>query len=125
MKVIDQLPTGPEWSCELVRPHRDAENDARVAGDEGEGEQEELELWMHDPVACIRELIGNTAFNSEIAYAPEKIYTNNDGHCWCYDEMWTGEWWWDIQVSRQSESTPMQLNVLYRAVSPKAQPWRQ
>ena len=54
MKVIDQLPTSPEWSCELVRPHRDAENDARVAGDEGEGEQEELELWMRDPVACIR-----------------------------------------------------------------------
>ena len=41
------------------------------------------------------------------------------------DEMWTGEWWWDIQVSRQSESTPMQLNVLYRAISLKAQSWHQ
>ena len=34
-----------------------------------EGKGEELELWLCDPVACVRELIRNAAFKNEMAYA--------------------------------------------------------
>jgi hypothetical protein len=108
MKLIDQLPTGPEWQCELVRVCGDA---GREAGDaavdegkardnelEGEGASEELELWMRNPVACVQELIGNAAFKNEMAYTPEKVYTNSGGQARRYDEMWTGDWWWETQV---------------------------
>jgi hypothetical protein len=108
MKLIDQLPTGPEWQCELVRVRGDA---GREAGDaavdegkardnelEGEGASEELELWMRNPVACVQELIGNAAFKNEMAYTPEKVYTNSGGQARRYDEMWTGDWWWETQV---------------------------
>ncbi|KAF8134816.1 hypothetical protein EV363DRAFT_1447582 [Boletus edulis] len=86
MKMIDQLPTGPEWSCELVRVHGDG-----IDGDEADDSTvEELKLWIHDPVACIHELISNPAFDREIAYAPEKVYTDPQGSTWQYDETWTG-----------------------------------
>lgn len=95
LKVVDQLPTGPEWRCELIRAHGEVEAD----GDVSDRDVEELELWIRDPVACVQELIGNPAFNGEIAYAPERVYTDIDGRSRRYDEMWTGDWWWEMQVS--------------------------
>lgn len=96
MKVVDRLPTGPEWHCELVRIRGDL-----VEGEEPEeenSEAEEVELWLRDPVACVRELIGNLSFHTEIAYAPEKVYTDPQAQTRRYDEMWTGDWWWEAQV---------------------------
>lgn len=101
MKLIDELPTGPEWTCRLIQVHGDVrpvENngvgDPQVLDDESE----ELELWMRDPVACIQELIGNPAFHRNLAYAPEKIFVDQEGQNRRYDEMWTGDWWWKTQV---------------------------
>lgn len=98
MKAIDQLPTGPEWQCELVQVHGDAEG-PNEAGDANEGEVEELELWLRHPVACVRELLGNAPFKNEMAYAPEKVYSDSHTGTRRYDEMWTGDWWWKTQVS--------------------------
>ncbi|KAI0262280.1 hypothetical protein BC834DRAFT_972076 [Gloeopeniophorella convolvens] len=50
MKRINQLPTGPDWTCELVHIKGDHvdETGKLMAGD--------AELWMRDPLECIREL---------------------------------------------------------------------
>ncbi|KAF8122220.1 hypothetical protein EV363DRAFT_1183475 [Boletus edulis] len=98
LKRIDKLPTGPEWSCKLIRVQGDVGPIENHAVDEPvEGDSEELELWMRDPVACIQELIGNPAFDGNMAYAPEKVYVDREGQTRRYDEMWTGEWWWKTQ----------------------------
>ena len=55
------------------------ERDAPNGQHDGATESEELELWMRDPVACIQELIGNPAFNGSMAYAPEKVYVDQEG----------------------------------------------
>ncbi|KAI5984843.1 hypothetical protein EDD15DRAFT_2390291 [Pisolithus albus] len=107
MKTIDQLPTSPEWKCELVHAHGDDED---IGNDRGGDEDhtvggEEMELWVRDPVACITELIGNPAFHGDIAYAPEKVYTNCQGSTRQYDEMWTGDWWWEMQRRLPSGGT--------------------
>ena len=68
-------------------------------GKDGEPIIEEHELWIHDPVECIRELIGNPAFCEYMGYAPEKAYADKYGRNRRYDEMWTGDWWWTTQVS--------------------------
>lgn len=105
LRLVDKLPTGPEWTCRLVRIHGDLgpldENNVAMEGIQ-DGETEELELWMRDPVACIRELMGNPAFDGSMAYAPEKVYTDAEGRTRRYDEMWTADWWWDMQVSHFS-----------------------
>lgn len=103
LKLIDQLPTGPEWTCRKIRTHGDLdpiESDTPNSPLDGNTESEELELWMRDPVACIRELIGNPSFNGNMAYAPEKVYMDQEGQTRRYDEMWTGDWWWQTQVRR-------------------------
>jgi len=86
----------------MIRTHGDLdpiERDTPADGPlDGDTESEELELWMRDPVAYIRELIGNPAFNGSMAYAPEKVYMDQEGQEHQYDEMWSGDWWWKTQV---------------------------
>ena len=102
MKAIDQLPTGPEWHCQLVHVHGDDETHRtdQDPGNEGadRGSDEELELWLRDPVVCVQELLGNPAFRNELAYAPKKVYTDPQVQTHQYDKMWTGDWWWETQV---------------------------
>ncbi|KAI6040960.1 hypothetical protein EDC04DRAFT_2879042 [Pisolithus marmoratus] len=99
MKIVDKLPTSPEWKCELVHTYGDVED---IRHDlEGKEDPimdgEEMELWMCDPVACIRELIRNLAFHGNITYTPKKVYMDHQGSTQWYDEMWTGDWWWETQ----------------------------
>ncbi|KAI6102035.1 hypothetical protein EDD16DRAFT_1696689 [Pisolithus croceorrhizus] len=107
MKIVDRLPTSPEWRCELVYTNGDVKDIRHDQGDD-EGhtiDGEEMELWVCNPVACIRELIGNPAFNGNIAYTPEKVYTDCHGTGRWYDEMWTGNWWWETQHCLPSGGT--------------------
>ena len=32
-------------------------------------------------------------------FAPERLYTSKDGSDHVINEMWTADWWWDMQVS--------------------------
>ena len=93
LKKIDQLPGGPEWMCDVF------ELDGDVPDENGILKTEEIELWRRDPVDCIRELIGNPTFREFLKYAPEKLFEKMDGSGRIYDETWTGDWWWEMQVS--------------------------
>jgi hypothetical protein len=59
---------------------------------------EKLELWRRNPVDCVKELMSNPAFKAVLRYAPERVYRDKEGKIRVYDEMWTGDWWWDTQV---------------------------
>ncbi|KAI5986584.1 hypothetical protein EDC04DRAFT_2523166, partial [Pisolithus marmoratus] len=68
-----------------------------IVAKDGTLRHEQLELWWHDPMECIQELMGKPAFWDVISYVPEHAYTDaNDENC-IYGEMWTGNWWWDVQ----------------------------
>ncbi|KIK12171.1 hypothetical protein PISMIDRAFT_121348 [Pisolithus microcarpus 441] len=101
MKFINKLPTGPEWRCELIRVHGDRDEHGEPEEPDDEDNVEELELWMCDPIACMKELIGNPGLKGNIAYTPEKVYTDHQAKTQQYDKMWTGDWWWNTQVSMQ------------------------
>ncbi len=64
----------------------------------GNPRTEEVELWKQDPVACIRELIGDARFVKHMRYAPEHVYIDKEGSSRAYSEMATADWWWKIQV---------------------------
>ncbi|KAJ7604630.1 hypothetical protein FB45DRAFT_768475 [Roridomyces roridus] len=91
LQKIDALPTGPDWSCEIMTVVGD------VKDEDGKLLTEDLELWMRDPVECIKQLMGNPLFKENMVYAPERAYTSAKGTTRVLDEMWTGNWWWDIQ----------------------------
>ncbi|KAI0074716.1 hypothetical protein K474DRAFT_1601024, partial [Panus rudis PR-1116 ss-1] len=93
---------GPEWTCEIF--------------DQGPGSEdnnpdvmltERLELWKRNPVDCVRELLGNPTFRNHLNYAPEKVYgeafEQDEARIW--SEMWTGDWWWDVQDRLEPGST--------------------
>jgi hypothetical protein len=49
LQNVDSLPTGPEWTCEIVTMH------GNKVGQDGTMMMEDLELWKRDPVECIKE----------------------------------------------------------------------
>ncbi|CDO74593.1 hypothetical protein BN946_scf184807.g1 [Trametes cinnabarina] len=87
-KVIDKLPSGAEWFCDVINVQGD------LSGLNGEPLTEEVELWRRNPVDCVRELIGNPAFKSRMAYAPVRMMRNGVRF---YGEMNTADWWWEKQ----------------------------
>ncbi len=93
LQKIDALPCGPGWQCEIWEAKGDE------LDENGEHRIEVLEMWKCDPVECIRELIGHLSFQDCLCYAPEEIFEDPYGEKRMYNEMWTAEWWRDIQVS--------------------------
>ena len=51
---------------------------------------------------CLKELMGNPMFKNSLEYAPQKHFMDEEGTNRVYDEMWTGDWWWDTQVKLPS-----------------------
>ncbi|KII88252.1 hypothetical protein PLICRDRAFT_111519 [Plicaturopsis crispa FD-325 SS-3] len=100
LRAVDKLPTGPEWKCEAVTVQGDRLVDkADEDGDNLEPKymEEELEFWRRNPLECIADLMGNPEFDELKSYEPERVYTDEDGHVRRWDEMWTGDWWWEMQ----------------------------
>jgi hypothetical protein len=65
---------------------------------------ETVELWLRDPVECVKELFSNPAFKEDMHYKPQKVYSEGSRTERVYDEMWTGRWWWKTQVSADLQS---------------------
>ncbi|KAJ7737951.1 Zn-finger domain-containing protein [Mycena metata] len=107
LKKVDQLPTGPDWTCKIVTAAGNRVNE------DDELMSEDLELWMRDPVECIKELLSNPVFREHMAYAPERVYGTKEGHeeSGIVDEMWTAEWWWKLQFSGDKTAWPVYLTI--------------
>jgi hypothetical protein len=88
------LPTqGAGWTCDVIT------SVGNQLDDDGEPmPAEKIELWRRDPVECVRELLGNPALKEDMKYAPERVYEDVEGNSRVFDEMWTGDWWWETQV---------------------------
>lgn len=93
---MDALRTGPEWD------YRNIAFEGDLVDEKGTRLVDDFELWLRNPVECISELISNPAFDGSIAYVPERVYTSAARVSRIVDEMWTADWWWDIQVSYDS-----------------------
>ena len=92
LQKIDALPSGPEWTCEILEVVGD------IVDESGAPKTEMVELWHRNPVKCVQELISNPEFKEYMKYTPYHLYESDNGMNQCWDEMATGSWWWDIQV---------------------------
>ena len=95
LDMVNQLPGSIDWKCECVTLT------SNIKDNDGHAQTEELELWFWDPVDCVRELIGNLVFKDGVKFSPERLYTSKDSSDCIINEMWTADWWWDMQVSRR------------------------
>ncbi|THH03596.1 hypothetical protein EW145_g6149 [Phellinidium pouzarii] len=90
-QIIDSLPDSTAWKCDFIKVEGD------VMNLNGTPMTETYPLWRRDAIEIIQELIGNPTFRNDIAYFPERAYTDAQGTCRIYDELWTADWWWDKQ----------------------------
>jgi hypothetical protein len=93
MKAIDKLPQSSEWNLKAIMIEGD------LLGQDGRRQTEEVELWLRNPVDCIRELMANPTFRDAICFEPQQAFDDKEGTQRRYDEMWTANWWWEMQVS--------------------------
>ncbi|KDQ15498.1 hypothetical protein BOTBODRAFT_108756 [Botryobasidium botryosum FD-172 SS1] len=92
-KHVDKLPVdGPGWNSEEITITGDKPDPST-----GGKLTETVEVWWRDPVDCIEELIGNPMFKNFMGYAPLKEYKDKLKNDQLFNEMWTTNWWWDLQ----------------------------
>jgi len=53
-------------------------------------------FYYRDPVACVKYLIRQKAYQTDLIYSPERLYEGEERQ---YGELHTADWWWDTQVS--------------------------
>lgn len=107
LKKIDSLAIRLEWKWEVIKVTGD------MIGADGRPEVEVVELWWRDPIQCVQELIGNPAFREHLSYIPQKVFTTESGTTRIYDEAWTGDWWWTMQVRGRLLSIVRNLITCY------------
>jgi hypothetical protein len=84
--IIDnKLPGRPSFRCQILQ-----------VGDET------LEFYYRDVLECIRSLYGDPEFAQHLVFAPERHYTSDERTSRIYNEMYTGDWWWSVQVCNPS-----------------------
>jgi hypothetical protein len=59
---------------------------------------EPLEFYSRDVIESIRCLYSDPRFAQHLVFAPERHYTSNECTTRIYNEMYTGDWWWKVQV---------------------------
>ncbi|THU86074.1 hypothetical protein K435DRAFT_805378 [Dendrothele bispora CBS 962.96] len=98
LKFIDNIERGPEFQCTPIKLEGD------IVDSNGHAQTETLELWHRDPVEVIKDLMGNPVFRGHQQYAPVQHFRNKERTDREYSEMWTGDWWWDVQKKLPNES---------------------
>ncbi|KAF9071487.1 hypothetical protein BDP27DRAFT_1361830 [Rhodocollybia butyracea] len=96
-RMIDELPkVRGGWTCREL----EVVGNIMQKGLDGEDVpmKEGLELWMRNPIDCVKELMEDPRFKDHMRYAPEKMFTSEDTNIRAIDEMWTADWWWETQV---------------------------
>ncbi|KAG1806087.1 uncharacterized protein BJ212DRAFT_1282983, partial [Suillus subaureus] len=73
LKKVDELPHGAAWSCKKISIQRNRTDE------KGELLHEDVELWMCNPIECIKGLIGNPLFKDQMVYTPACAYMDSAG----------------------------------------------
>lgn len=88
--MIDSLPKGSSFQVKYVEVTGD------IRDNDGNFENEKLEVWYRDPVELVKELLGNPAFSHNTVYKPTKVFEDINKTTQRYHVIWTRDWWWDL-----------------------------
>lgn len=56
----------------------------------------QIRFWARDSLELLKELVGDVKVVENMKWAPEKVYNSKGDRL--YSELWTGDWWWKMQV---------------------------
>jgi Plavaka transposase len=63
---------------------------------------EQLEFYCRDVLECIQSLYGDPGWAQDMAFVPERHYTSHARTARIYNELYTSDWWWTVQVCYSS-----------------------
>ncbi|CCO36287.1 hypothetical protein BN14_10419 [Rhizoctonia solani AG-1 IB] len=105
-KLLDKLPVaGPKWR----RIKRKIEGN--ICGKDGKRLTKIVEIWMRDILEVVKELLGNIAYGKQLVFVPQKIYLDGTGGQRKIDEMWTADWWNEIQAKLPPGATVIPIII--------------
>ncbi|KAG8728883.1 hypothetical protein FRC10_004490 [Ceratobasidium sp. 414] len=85
MHGLDTLPHGPKWKV--------------VKLSVGEGDNVcVVVIFIWNIIKVLHELIGNPCFKWHMQYVLECHWTSDAQRKQVFREMWTGDWWWNMQM---------------------------
>jgi Plavaka transposase len=56
----------------------------------------EISFWRRDSLEVLKDLLGDVQLAESMCWAPQKHF--NRARNRLYSELWSGDWWWTIQV---------------------------
>ena len=59
---------------------------------------ESLQFHFRDILDCIRAIYGDPELVQDLVFAPERHYVGDGQTQRVYGDMYTGDWWWSVQV---------------------------
>ena len=83
-KLIELLPSGPQWKRRSIKPESSAKHD--------------FQLFYRDAIECLQHLIHLPSINGWIEFVPKRIYSTADRLQHIYTEWITGDRAWELQV---------------------------
>lgn len=109
MDAIDELPAGPEFTRRTISVR------GNLVDENGNHVVEEVEFYTRDPVACVKELFENPALKNHTVYKPRRVFRKRGRKMVReYNEMWTGRWWWKMQVRLALGPTSMRYLMSFQ-----------
>ncbi|KAG8725993.1 hypothetical protein FRC10_007571, partial [Ceratobasidium sp. 414] len=92
MDDVDKLPTGPGWRTyelgTLVPGHRVYKS----------------YLFTRNIVEVVCDIMADRGFDGRTEYTPKRYYLDEDRTCRVYGNVWSGDWWWRMQLRIPDES---------------------
>lgn len=94
-KIIDNLPTNdiPDFQCELI------DVEGSCLDTDGNKQHIILELFKQDPVRIVKTIVGDPTLCDCLHWEPVKLYANKECTEHIFNEAWTGDDWFNLQVS--------------------------
>lgn len=59
----------------------------------------EVDLWLRNPVDVVKALLSRHDLRDKLVFEPRKTFTDRTKTNRVYEEMWTSDWWAEIQVN--------------------------
>lgn len=101
-RIVDDLPCrAGQWQVRSLTFH-DRQN-------------EEFVFRYRDIVGAIKSLWSDPDLQDQLVFAPKRVWRDKERHERVYSEMWTGKWWWKIQVRQHCSYHSICTDIFLRA----------
>jgi len=97
--IDEEMPGRPRFKCEEV-----------LLGGES------YDFYFREVIPCLRALFGDPRFSEHLAFTPERHYQDAGHTMQVFSEMYTGKWWWSVQV-RTYSNVLSQVLILSSAIT--------